>query len=409
MSSRGERPYTDTDLTGNKTALIKLVKRQEHKWPGKKFHPSKASVSEIKTNLRDPTYGFTTKKPPVIALHPPKSNRLGSVQHETAQTSDTDPLDVEDNIRSIGLAAVTEIIPVQNPLPVGSNVEKSNNAIEIPSTGSGIVRISFADPEEEGWKIPFVRVHHGEDLMAATFNPEALECSEGGRLKLFIDNLSIPTSTIKTEVEASKPPAIPDPAPSTSTEASLTELEDNTDPAVKFLREKLQIREGYKSFTANRGRVLSNPEAVWGWQFAVDFTKDYHKVKTPVKINKPSIQSALGIGSTWLSNAHTAIEIIGNANFREAEVYYLLRFQMHDSDPRDNATPDADFRKNVSATAQMHLLYTQFQPESVPSQLEAASQRAQARPAELAALLTECHSAYFSTPGHWQKGFLDGG
>ncbi|KAJ7213566.1 hypothetical protein GGX14DRAFT_563884 [Mycena pura] len=384
MSSRGERPYTDADLTGNKTALIKLVKRQEHKWPGKKFHPSKASVSEIKTNLLDPTYGFTTNKPPVIALHPPKSNRLGSVQHETAQTSDTDPLDVEDNIRSIGLAAVTEIIPVQNPLPVGSNVEllnvrvyvedhrfdpvqktvaifsvpvldrnnctlesvqilgrevilglqKSNNAIEIPSTGSGIVRISFADPEEEGWKIPFVRVHHGEDLMAATFNPEALECSEGGRLKLFIDNLSIPTSTIKTEVEASKPPAIPDPAPSTSTEASLTELEDNTDPAVKFLREKLQIREGYQSFAANRGRVLSNPEAVRGWQFAVDFTKDYHKVKTPVKINKPSIQSALGIGSTWLSNAHTAIEIIG----KYGEVAEVADVLQRVDDPATGAT-----------------------------------------------------------------------
>jgi hypothetical protein len=55
--------------------------------------------------------------------------------------------------------------------------------------GSGIIRISFPDPEEEDWKIPFVRIHHGEDLEAVKFNTEAFEISESRRLKLFVDNV----------------------------------------------------------------------------------------------------------------------------------------------------------------------------------------------------------------------------
>lgn len=54
--------------------------------------------------------------------------------------------------------------------------------------------------------------------------------------------------------------------------------------------------------------------------------------------------------------------------------------------------------QDVSTTAQMHLLYTRF--KSVSSQLSPLlgelERRAQAHPTELSALLTECHTAYFS-------------
>ncbi|KAJ7223524.1 Sec34-like family-domain-containing protein, partial [Mycena pura] len=108
-----------------------------------------------------------------------------------------------------------------------------------------------------------------------------------------------------------------------------------------------------------------------------------------------------------------------NRHFREAEVY-LLRFQqcmtramtlirMYFVGSLKALSADVSRRmseKNVSATAQMHLLYTRFQ--SVSSQLSPLlgelERRAQAHPAELAALLTECHSAYFST----RKGLLVG-
>ena len=54
--------------------------------------------------------------------------------------------------------------------------------------------------------------------------------------------------------------------------------------------------------------------------------------------------------------------------------------------------------KDVSTTAQHHLLYTRFM--SVSSQLAPLlgefERRVQTHPDELSALLTECHSAYFA-------------
>ncbi|KAJ7111549.1 Sec34-like family-domain-containing protein [Mycena crocata] len=98
-------------------------------------------------------------------------------------------------------------------------------------------------------------------------------------------------------------------------------------------------------------------------------------------------------------------------HFREAEVY-LLRFQqcmtramtlirMYFVGSLKALSADVSKRmseKDVSPTAQMHLLYTRF--NSVSSQLSPLlgelERRAQAHPAELSALLTECHTAYFS-------------
>ncbi|KAJ7731297.1 Sec34-like family-domain-containing protein [Mycena maculata] len=97
--------------------------------------------------------------------------------------------------------------------------------------------------------------------------------------------------------------------------------------------------------------------------------------------------------------------------FREAEIY-LLRFQqcmtramtlirMYFVGSLKALSADVSKRiseKDVSPTAQMHLLYTRF--KSVSAQLAPLlgelERRAQAHPAELSALLTECHTAYFS-------------
>ncbi|KAF8647847.1 hypothetical protein AX16_006515 [Volvariella volvacea WC 439] len=99
-------------------------------------------------------------------------------------------------------------------------------------------------------------------------------------------------------------------------------------------------------------------------------------------------------------------------HFKEAEVY-LLRFQqcmtramtlikMYFVGSLRALSADVSRRlseKDVSQTAQMHLLYTRF--KSTTSQLtpllNELERRAQAHPEELSALLTECHAAYFAT------------
>ncbi|KAI6157888.1 Sec34-like family-domain-containing protein [Pisolithus tinctorius] len=97
--------------------------------------------------------------------------------------------------------------------------------------------------------------------------------------------------------------------------------------------------------------------------------------------------------------------------YKEAEVY-LLRFQqcmtramtlikMFFVASLRALTSDVSKRlseKDVSATAQMHLLYTRFRsvtPQLTPL-LGELERRGAAHPEELSALLSECHSAYFS-------------
>ncbi|GLB40619.1 putative sec34-like family protein [Lyophyllum shimeji] len=98
-------------------------------------------------------------------------------------------------------------------------------------------------------------------------------------------------------------------------------------------------------------------------------------------------------------------------NFREAEIY-LFRYQqcmtramtlikMYFVGSLRALSVDVSKRlseKDVSPTAQMHLLYTRF--ETVSSQLlpllSELERRARSHPQELSALLAECHTAYFS-------------
>jgi len=60
--------------------------------------------------------------------------------------------------------------------------------------------------------------------------------------------------------------------------------------------------------------------------------------------------------------------------------------------------------QDVSTTAQSHLLYTRFQSVAVQMAplLGELERRVEAHPDDLSALLSECHSAYFST----RKGLL---
>ncbi|KAL0957026.1 hypothetical protein HGRIS_003127 [Hohenbuehelia grisea] len=101
-----------------------------------------------------------------------------------------------------------------------------------------------------------------------------------------------------------------------------------------------------------------------------------------------------------------------NRHFKEAEVY-LLRFQqcmtramtlirMFFVGSLRALSSDISKRlndKSLSSTAQTHLLYTRFQSTSaqLAPLLGELERRSRTHPDELAALLGECHSSYFST------------
>ncbi|KAJ7928197.1 hypothetical protein B0H13DRAFT_1860642 [Mycena leptocephala] len=330
MSTPGERPYQEDDLTGNKDSLVKLVQRQMAKWPGPgKFQSSKAKVALIKSTLLDPTYSFTTNRPPVIFLHPPKGN--GGIATPVENSPPSPPHEQSAPLEFLSVRIYVEdsrVVPtpktvVMLSLPVLNRnngaihvyardiiaaLQRSNGAIEIPSTGtncrsaylkcsgSGLVMISFPDPEDEEWKIPLVRISHGHTGDIANFSPDVLDIPQDLHLKLNVDNVSSSLPAVVNSAVSADSVTASIPGSSTSVQPVAALEEEPTSPVVTFLREKLATRAGYLSFAANRNRVLSNPVIVSDWQFA--------------KVNKEAIRKALGVGSTWLSQAHIAVDII---------------------------------------------------------------------------------------------------
>ncbi|KAJ7861165.1 hypothetical protein B0H13DRAFT_2282513 [Mycena leptocephala] len=291
MSTLGERPYIETDLAGNKKSLVKLVQRQLSKGPGPgKFQPSKVTVAQLKLALLDPHYGFTTNQPPVTSVHAPKSISHGSGPTGGLQTTSNAPANptalrpstppasknpgpvelvttriyVGDCRFSPSQKTVAMVsLPVldrENCAPgfirvlgkdIISALQESHAAIEIPATGSGTVKVSFPDPDDEEWKIPFVRLPCGQVSEFLDFNPEALEIMEGGRrLKLFIEYVEPSFSAIKNEAETSS--INPHPGP-----LELTQLVgpgEPENPAIQFLREKLATR--YRGTTGHQRHLI---------------------------------------------------------------------------------------------------------------------------------------------------------
>ncbi|KAJ7718504.1 hypothetical protein B0H14DRAFT_2643327 [Mycena olivaceomarginata] len=277
MSSLGERPYNQDDCDVKKPELVKMVQRQQAKWPTSKFIPSKATVADMTAVLLDPKSGFTTNKPLITSPHPPKHPRDKSVPVETPsqpplasvisdaqsaafvslllrnwkaqedQDSETEVRIVRVYLEDGRFSSPQKTVAILS-LPIFDNncapgsfrilskdvvsaLQESNSSLEIPPDSGGI-KFSIPDSEEDGWKIPFIRMYHGQFIDEMKFDPAVLEIPEALRIKLFVDNarwnpLSLPVSvlnavpacsfsfTLKAEDTVA---VIPPPAPSTSTE-----------------------------------------------------------------------------------------------------------------------------------------------------------------------------------------------
>jgi uncharacterized membrane protein len=117
-------------------------------------------------------------------------------------------------------------------------------------------------------------------------------------------------------------------------------------PTVQWLITKAEKDACYALFKAGRHHVLTNPGVVSSWQFAVEFSKKHSGMPSPVaqptvgvlrrhlvltrhlttispppsqvggrgrkrppRIKKSEVQQALGIGSSWMSDAHRAMTL----------------------------------------------------------------------------------------------------
>ncbi|KAJ7720339.1 hypothetical protein B0H16DRAFT_1738875 [Mycena metata] len=323
MSSTGERPYNDDDVNVTKPSLVRMVQRQQSKWPEQKFSPSRVDVKKLKETLLDPKNGFTTNEPLISSKLPPKTHHHDSAPPKQPPANSPEPeipnLLVPPANPDTEVERVRVYIEDSRFYPVQKTVALLSLSVHVILTSylvllthfavdSSGIKISVPD-SEDGWKIPFVRMVHGQFVEEMNFDPAALEITDNKRIHLFIDNVGITHPAPKAEETAVVLPAAGS-SSSTNTVSHSTSTTAREDPAVTFLREKLSTRDGHQSFVAHRGRAVSNPEIVKDWQFSVNFKRDYNKTKVPMKIKLNHIQTALGIQSTWLTNAQTAVDII---------------------------------------------------------------------------------------------------
>ncbi|KAJ7351235.1 hypothetical protein DFH08DRAFT_805970 [Mycena albidolilacea] len=248
MSSLGERPYSQDDCNVKEPKLVKMVQHQQAKWPTSKFIPSKATVADITAVLLDPKNGFTMNKPLNTSPHPPNHAHNKSVPVEMQSQPPTasvisgaqsaafvslllrnwkaqEDQDSETEVRTVqvylegGRFSLPQKTVAILSLPIFDNncapgrfcvlskdvvsaMQESNSSLEIPPDSGGI-KFSIPDSEEDGWKIPFVCMYHGQFIDEMKFDPAVLEIPEGLGIKLFVDNhdarwnpLSLPVSVL---------------------------------------------------------------------------------------------------------------------------------------------------------------------------------------------------------------------
>ncbi|KAI0731611.1 Sec34-like family-domain-containing protein [Fomitopsis betulina] len=197
---------------------------------------------------------------------------------------------------------------------------------------------------------------------------------------------------------------------------------DEVDTAVDgMLDEWRLVEEGGKSLKGACEQLLEERDRLLSITDAIDERLGYFQELEHATrmLNHPGDSLVLQTEFLYMvERVDVCIEYLkAHRHFREAEIY-LLRFQqcmtramtlikMFFVGSLKALTVDVTKRmgeKDVSATAQMHLLYTRFYTVSgqLAPLLAELERRAAAHPEELMSLLSECHAAYFAA----RKGLL---
>ncbi|KAI9457417.1 Sec34-like family-domain-containing protein [Russula earlei] len=191
---------------------------------------------------------------------------------------------------------------------------------------------------------------------------------------------------------------------------------DQVDVEVSSMLEKWRsVEEGGKNLQDASQKLLDERDQLVELQGTIGTALEYFQELEHATrlLNHPGESLVLQTDFLYMvERVDICIEFLkSHRNYKEAEVY-LLRFQqcmtramtlikMYFVGSLRALTQDVSrrlFDQEVSDTAQMHLLYTRF--STVAGQLAPLlgefERRARAHPEELGALLSECHSAYFS-------------
>ncbi|KAH7904164.1 hypothetical protein BJ138DRAFT_1131082 [Hygrophoropsis aurantiaca] len=344
-----EVPYDEADLGKlKKQDLVAIVRHQLAKWPtdaSGKFNESKTTISAIKMVLLDPTHGFT--KAVAVSAPPQPLAAASSTSNERTQSqldTNVEPLSeaatgvpavplsghrisrharcrlkrryympsAHEEVHSMRLyiddmrqkgeifrTATNLKIAVVDRRDCGPDEWHANThdllrkLQQTAAALTGPVRLSYPDKLYPQYNVCFLKTQPGEAIKEAEPDTELLVIPDSDAFQLIVEQAG--GGFGDTLVAASGSTAI-------------------VDAQVEWLAERAKEQAGYGAFKNGQHRVQCNADIVASWRFAADFCEQYNKKSIShigsVAITKNVIQKALGVGSTWFSEAENALRII---------------------------------------------------------------------------------------------------
>ncbi|KAJ7745542.1 hypothetical protein DFH07DRAFT_776652 [Mycena maculata] len=304
-----ERPYIESDFNSlrKREDYVALIKRQLSKFPLPAGKLAKINIKDMKTMLMDLTLGFTM-------LVDEESLLDGNPQNSASQVSTLEHI-AQPSLPDSQLPTKAIQLLIEDIRSTSSDTKISQRILVklvdmVDCLDGEWSRIGIPDHVSSGYTEFFASFHDDE----ANFAPNLtyLVVPKENRLKLTIRPLkrehsppSERVNTVQTLV----------PVSSSSATQDVAEKEP-LDTGVKSLLFQIQKRPDFAKFHSNRGRILQNAERVEYWRFAAQVADIYVRTSWPPeihsikKISRLSIQKALDIGSTSLTDTINMTRII---------------------------------------------------------------------------------------------------
>ncbi|KAJ6558626.1 hypothetical protein DFH09DRAFT_1084139 [Mycena vulgaris] len=371
-SATTEIVYEESDLKGQKSSLVVLVARQSDKWPGPDVYSAcTTTIKRLRAVLLDPRYGFTKPGPTASSENDLVSSALSPLPTEKDDTPEpeernkdpeiADPqpypsrwmkLFIEDTRRKstakISQELCLVVVDTEDCAPGEWRAEIRDLLVELQESNSAItgsVRLSFQDPEQPEYWMPFVKVTDDALLEEAETFLEVILILSTNHLKILVEHaedtyfhappqhLPVPGSSIaplRDTFDVNDPEAKPLEHARSRAANRPRGSQTDSDADAEWLTEQLKNTLGYEDFKNNQRKVQSNPGVATSWNFIANFSAAYFKqvshvqVKISVlfylkvlmnvqgrkRIQKKSIGKALGLGSTALAEAENAARIL---------------------------------------------------------------------------------------------------
>ncbi|KAJ6628420.1 hypothetical protein B0H10DRAFT_1778157, partial [Mycena sp. CBHHK59/15] len=189
--------------------------------------------------------------------------------------------------------------------------------VELQSTNAaltGPVKLAIRDPQYPDHRVYFAKVTDDALLDEVQPVPPFAVIPSTDHLEIFVDHPQSNTNFHPT-FDVADPNAKPlEHARLRAANNAVNKrntVEINGD--VEWLAAEIKTLPGYSEFEEHRRKVQQNPGVVASWKFMALVSDTYFRQPSHItnkKIQKQSIQQALGVGSTSLAEAENAVRIL---------------------------------------------------------------------------------------------------